>query len=939
MLFALILAAGWLQKAYTTYSDTSDFNHLVQLSNRTGAYMHEIQKERGLTGVFLGTHGASFKTQLAQQRKQTDTAVSTLKQHLKTHHQHAADNNPDPQLATLTQKMQLLEQHRAKVDNFSISTNQAVAFYTQQTDAMLNIITRAAKLANNLDSDIAYTAYESFLRGKERAGVERLIMSITFATGHFENNTLQQFASLVTEQDTYFNNFLELASPKHIAFYNQTLSKPILAEVQRMRNIAFDKGIERPKHHLSIHLLSKLGHGGLIHNFKNYLLRFNARDAQNFQNNYQQATQILRKLNELAVSKQETQAYATIQNMLEQYQGGIDKITTAYRQGKTTLQIDQLVKVNDQPALAAIEQLSESVWNEGFSVDVNHWFNTMTQKINLLQTIEDQLAADLTSSVSALRTKAFTSLILISLIATTLTLGVLTIVLIISKRILQPIAHLADAAKLIALGDLTQEIEDQTAGEIGDLAKSFNAMVQNLRCSFNELERANTQLEQLASTDKLTNLPNRAVFHDRLQNAITQTQRNNGKFAVLFFDFDRFKIVNDSLGHAIGDALLCDIADIFRDKLNETDTVARFGGDEFVVLLENLNEWSDAHHIAKKLLDAFATPHILNGHWVVSTASIGLVTNQFPYQNTDDIIRDADVALYQAKDNGKAQIVIFDQAMHTKALDRLLLEADLRLALDSNDFQLVYQPIIELDTGALTGFEALIRWSHPQRGIISPIQFIPIAEETGLIVDIGKWTLKTAAAQITQWNQKLPLPQRLTVNVNVSKRQLFHPSFLKDALQCQRDHNLKHGEVHLEITESIIADDRTNIIQLLKQLQQFGFPIVMDDFGTGVSSLGTLHEYPIDVLKIDQAFINVLDRNRSLLAVVASITNLADNLGIPVVAEGIETQNIVGALQSINCKWGQGYLFAKPMSPQDAEAYILKHYQQQDQATSSVSMK
>ncbi len=430
------------------------------------------------------------------------------------------------------------------------------------------------------------------------------------------------------------------------------------------------------------------------------------------------------------------------------------------------------------------------------------------------------------------------------------------------------------------------------------------------------------QLAELATTDKLTGLPNRRVFLDHLDQTMKRSRRDGGKFAVLFFDFDRFKVVNDSLGHDAGDALLCDIGDIFRKELRETDMVARFGGDEFVVLLTNLSHFMDARKRAERLLSVFAEPHQIGEHLVVSTASIGMVTSDRRYEKAGEMIRDADAAMYQAKDSGRGKVVEYDAKMHAAAMSRLTLEQGLRTAVANEELRLLYQPIVELDTGELTGFEALIRWEHPERGVVSPVEFIPIAEDTGLIVEIGLWVLRTAAQQIAEWNRTLGKKRILTMNVNVSKRQLLEASFFDNALECQRQHGLQPGELKLEITESTIAYDTGHIIPLLENLRDHGFSIAMDDFGTGVSSLSTLHKYPIDMLKIDRSFIVALDGNRSLLAVVASITALAENLGINTVAEGIESEDIVGALQSIECKWGQGYHFAKPLTAAAAEAFI-----------------
>ena len=441
-----------------------------------------------------------------------------------------------------------------------------------------------------------------------------------------------------------------------------------------------------------------------------------------------------------------------------------------------------------------------------------------------------------------------------------------------------------------------------------------------------ELKKAERELAVAATTDKLTGLPNRMVFMDRLEQRLKQSKRDLSHFAVLFFDFDRFKVVNDSLGHKIGDALLRDVADIFRRELRSTDAIARFGGDEFVVLLDNLSDKQDAVFKANRLLDVFAEPHDLSGHRVVSTASIGLVTNALPYNTGSEMIRDADAAMYQAKAAGKGRVVSFDHVMHDMAMDRLQLEDDMRTAIHDDEFELYYQPIIDLTTGSTSGFEALIRWNHEQRGLIDPNDFIPIAEETGLIIDLGRWVSRNASRQIAEWNKQYGKDRRYYVNVNLSRRELLDSRVLDWLTTCRQEFGLDPGDLRLEITESTVVDERAGIIPLLRELREHGFQIVMDDFGTGLSSLGALHDLPIDMLKIDKSFIESLDSDRSFIAVVAAITSLAENLGLPCVAEGIESERIVGALQSINCTWGQGFHFAYPMPAPDIEAYLARQH-------------
>jgi diguanylate cyclase (GGDEF)-like protein/PAS domain S-box-containing protein len=440
-----------------------------------------------------------------------------------------------------------------------------------------------------------------------------------------------------------------------------------------------------------------------------------------------------------------------------------------------------------------------------------------------------------------------------------------------------------------------------------------------------EIKRTQEALRKAAEHDHLTELPNRELFRARLQQTIDHAQANPGyRFAVLFFDFDRFKVINDSLGHNVGDALLVDVAEQFRLELRETDLAARFGGDEFVVLLNDLSDYRQARDVADRLLKKFASPHRLSGHDVTSTASIGLVTNAQHYTRAEDILRDADAAMYQAKEAGKARVVEFDQAMFQAALDRLKLEADLREAIQDKSFRLVYQPIVSLTTGELDGFEALLRWDHPDRGAISPADFIPIAEDTGLIVPIGQWVIHEACRQLHQWNSTLTVVAPISMNINLSMRQLCHPDAVEMIRREIVDLGIDPKYLKLEVTESTIIDDRLDMITLLRQIKALGIGLAMDDFGTGHSSLSNLHRLPIDVLKIDQSFIKSMSANHALAAVMQTIITLAEHLGMATVAEGVETRDQLALLQALDCVYGQGYLFGKPMTAQDAEAYIRR---------------
>ena len=441
-----------------------------------------------------------------------------------------------------------------------------------------------------------------------------------------------------------------------------------------------------------------------------------------------------------------------------------------------------------------------------------------------------------------------------------------------------------------------------------------------------DLKMAEADLRRAALHDRLTGLPNRALLVDRIRQALVRSRRDaQYNFALLFFDFDRFKVVNDSLGHRVGDALLVSIARRFRQETRPTDTASRFGGDEFVVLLDQTGGLEEVERTASRFLDVFSEPHEIEGKEVVSTASIGLVSSEMGYTSPDAMLRDADSALYQAKASGRARYCVFDTHMHNSALERLQVESELRVACESNQFQLVYQPVVNLRTGEVDGFEALVRWDHPEKGRLGPDEFIAVAEETGLIIPLGDWVIREAAAQLQQWRLTLPSAQDLCVNVNLSRRQLTHPGLIQDLQEIISDFSIPPGHLKLEITETTVMDERYDTIAVLEKIQALGIPIAMDDFGTGHSSLAFLHRFPVDLLKIDKSFVWNMENNRQPTALVQAIVTLARHLDIPVVAEGIETAGQLEQLQAMQCEYGQGYLFAKPMEAQEITSFLAQN--------------
>ncbi len=449
-------------------------------------------------------------------------------------------------------------------------------------------------------------------------------------------------------------------------------------------------------------------------------------------------------------------------------------------------------------------------------------------------------------------------------------------------------------------------------------------------------KRSETKLRHAAHHDALTGLPSRLLLMDRLTQAITRSKRfREYKFAVLLLDFDRFKVINDSLGHEVGDQLLVGIADRIRANLRALDTMsrpdyehlpARLGGDEFVILLDGVHGARDALIVTERIQQTLAQPYVIADHEVISTASIGIVIVDGNYEKPEDILRDSDIAMYEAKKSGKARHVVFNGHMHSHAVERLTLEKELRKAADQLAFTLNYQPIVSLETAALRGFEALIRWPHPQRGVVSPAQFIPLAEELGLIIPIGHWVMREAARQLRLWQEMRTGPGLLSMSVNLSRQQLTHPDLVASVAGVIGESGIEPSALVLEVTESMIMDSAREAVPVLDRLREVGVRLAMDDFGTGHSSLSFLHQVPMDILKIDRSFIARSGDARKFRAIIQTIVQLAHNLDMDVVAEGIEKPEQVALLQSLSCNHGQGYFFGRPLDAAAAQALVRDDY-------------
>jgi diguanylate cyclase (GGDEF)-like protein len=474
-------------------------------------------------------------------------------------------------------------------------------------------------------------------------------------------------------------------------------------------------------------------------------------------------------------------------------------------------------------------------------------------------------------------------------------------------------------ASLVATAQPAGEMSGPRHDEIGTLMVAFNRMMGTIEQQADEINQFPKRLEQLtrqAFRDALTGLPNRALFMDRLSHGLTRARRRHEHVAVLFLDLDRFKVINDTLGHTVGDQLLVEVSNRLGSSVRPGDTVARLGGDEFGLLLEDVADAETAELVALRIEAELAKPLSFEGREVFVTASIGIALSSERLGTPEEVLRDADLAMYHAKAKGKARHEIFDGTMSAPALDRMDLEMDLRSAITNRDFRLHYQPILRLETGRIVEVEALIRWQHEKRGLLQPDAFIGLTEETGLIVPIGQWVLTEACRQARAWQIEFPRTPALGMSVNLSAKQFQNPKLVEEITDALTMSGLDPACLKLEITESVVMQDVPATLAKLHELKDLGIRLAIDDFGTGYSSLGYLKRFPVDTLKIDRSFVKGLSHEGGDSAIVRAVVTVAKSLNMDVTAEGIETDQQRLELKALGCDLGQGFLFARPTTPE-----------------------
>ncbi len=538
---------------------------------------------------------------------------------------------------------------------------------------------------------------------------------------------------------------------------------------------------------------------------------------------------------------------------------------------------------------------------------------------------------------------AKTTLVILGVAAGLIGFGIM-LAIFFANIIIRPVEKVSSMMREISTKeDFTKMLEIKRDDEIGELSSSFNKMTLDLKKSREKLTNYNVELEKmvkertkelrrLAYYDSLTNLPNRALFQDRMNQAIAHARRYKRKAAVLFLDLDNFKRINDTLDHRMGDLLLKEVAVRLNRSIRKTDTVtnrkklelddiaARLGGDEFIILLSEINCANDTEIVAQRFLDTLLQPFRLDSHEVFVTASIGIAIYPNDGEDMDSILKNADIAMYHAKDKGKNNFQFYKHSMNSTALEKLTMENDLRKAEKNGELMLYYQPQMDIRTWEIIGMEALIRWDHPDRGVISPDEFIPLAEETGLIMPIGKWVLDTVCRQNRDWQSRGLPPVR--VAVNLSGRQFQHEGLVKTVREILESSGLDPQYLELEFTESVMMKNVETTIEMLHELKKMGVRLSIDDFGTGYSSFSYLKRFPLDAVKVDSSFIKDITENDDDAAIVSAIIAMAHNLNLKVIAECVETEEQLMFLSKHICDHIQGYLLSTPLPVEDAARFL-----------------
>ena len=1018
----LLFAASSILVQYqqlTTAVRTSDF---ISFTLEVIKLTDELQQERGLTAGYLGSKGTNFLSELKLQTIDTDQQISHYRLLLLSEEIHQLYPNLAQELSQIESYLQQLPivRRQRRADDAQASFD----FYSTLISQALRLIQHLQNLSPEGQMVRQSNALMQLLWLKERAGQERGALNGVFGSGRLSAEQYRKISAYLAEQQTYLSNFYAIGQDADAAQLKRYLAEPFNNELSQLRLSAIEKAT---RNEMLSELQTRIGYVGLIHYFKNFIIRGKPEDAERARELYRQVTEQLaqyRQQSDLGAAERE--ALNTIEATFAQYARHLDAVSRMRADNISIVDIDNSVRVDDQPALAAIELLKQDVTR----LDTSDWWPLASRRIALINQVAETIRRDLKNQAEAQVAAAYRSVAFYLLLSVLTTLVVMHLSFLLQRRLVGNLDYIARNIRAMQFsGNYDNLLEIQGNDELSQLAHTFNGMLlqrqqaeagmrlaksvfehasdaimvlddqehievvnpsftritgysageaqgrspsllksgrhgadfyhrmrQKLQdegswqgeiwnrrkngevypemlsisairddekqinryiCLFTDItqrKKYEQSIWQQANFDTLTKLPNRKLFMDHLSHEIKTAKRNREKLALLFIDLDRFKLINDTLGHKAGDELLLQTAQRLAGAVRDSDIVARLGGDEFVIIASGITNVIDAEQIAEKVLAGLAPPFLLNGSCEsVVSASIGVTLYPDDGKDVSALLRNSDTAMYRAKAMGRNTFKFFTDEMNAQVMTHMLLEQELRKAVREQQFCLHYQPVIDLDSGQITGAEALLRWQHPERGLIYPDEFIKVAEETGLIVPIGDWVLREAAKQAKRWNRR---GQGFSVAVNVSGNQLLgnrRDNLINIIDQILTETGLDAECLQIELTETVLMDKTQETISGLQQLRDLGLDMLLDDFGTGYSSLGYLKHYPINHLKIDRSFIKDVLNSREDACLVEAVLVMAHSLNLKVVAEGIETPEHLDYLKTLGCEFGQGYLFAKPM--------------------------
>jgi len=1000
----------------------------ITISSEIDNLTYELQKERGLTAGVIYKASESKLLQLQKQRQQTDLRIKHYIDFIQRIELSQLELNSiaspdviDNVLQGTLLSIKALSQERSKID--LNESDSYFAYYSNFIEQLLRLISQVQVQLKNTEQNRASVDYLNLLNLQEKSGQERGALNALLNVRQLNAGKLQQVISYSNEQEKLIGDLFSVSKSHHQQWLDSQLKSKSYQQIVVIRELLKEK-LTRAEQ--LARLEREIGFGGLIHDFKNYILRGESQYLQSFLIRVANSQKYIGILNQQNLTASEKQAVQILKKTLSRYHQHILLAQTLRENGNNAEQIDKKVRIDDGPVIAAIKILEG---NE-LDVDAQLWWELSSHRIDQLREISDHILTDIQVLAKQAEQKAIERLVLYLTIFILAFITTLYLSLLVVKHIINKIKYIKSAMATMQLEHkFNQPLLVSGNDEITDMVIAFNKMVAERNKSESEqkisaavfkyaseaimitngnneietvnpafchisgysveevlgkspnvlnsgkhdsgfyhemwqaLERDNSWQGEIwnkrkngeiypeflaisvvrdkdrnpiqyislfsditkhkkfeediwlqANYDVLTGLPNRALCVERLQNELTAVKSNEHEVALLFIDLDRFKYVNDTWGHNSGDQLLKLAAIRLTNSIREKDTVGRFGGDEFVVLLVGLTNRLAIERVVKNILDSLSMPfHLSDNNEAVVSASIGITVAPSDGDSVELLLKNADTAMYQAKSAGRNTYQFFTPSMNETVSQRMYIEQALRQAIKHQEFVLHYQPVVSLASGEIVGAEALIRWQHPNKGLIYPDNFIEIAEETGLIEPIGQWVIEQACADLRHWHEQ---GVAIQVAVNVSSRQCnqsCHTPIREIISNALKTNKMAPSSLKVEITESLLMDNSQEMITTLQGIRSLGVAIHMDDFGTGYSSLSYLKHFPIDVLKIDRSFIEGAIDDETDASLVEAVVRIGHSLSLKLVGEGIETKQHYDYLRSLGCDYGQGYFISKPI--------------------------